>query len=181
MVNTIESFKIEKGVADNLEQLICSDNFPWYFNVNTVGNDEGKISHNKNYDGFQFVHGLYHNHVPTSMFFDNIVLPLTSFRELQFAFYQRIKLNLNLKSHSEYIHLPIHIDSKIPSFTSMIYYVNDSDGDTLFFDKQNNIIERVTPEKGKVIWFKSNISHAAQNPVKNSKRVIVNFVGIQNV
>jgi hypothetical protein len=181
MVSVIKSFKIEKNVADNLEQLICSNTFPWYFNDVTVYNVEGKINHNENYDGFQFVHGLYRDQVPTSTFFNNIVPVLTSFKELQFEYFKRIKLNLNLKSHNEYVHLPIHIDISPSIFTSMIYYVNDSDGDTLFFDKQNNIIERVSPEKGKVIYFRSNIPHAAQNPVKNNKRVIINFIGIQNV
>ncbi len=181
MDSIIDSFKIKKNVADNLEQLICSDVFPWYFNNETVGNDKGKINHNENYDGFQFVHGLYRNQVPTSPFFNDIIPVLTSFKQLQFEYFKRIKLNLNLKSHNEYVHLPIHIDIEHSIFTSMIYYVNDSDGDTLFFDKQNNIIERVSPEKGKVIYFKSNIPHAAENPVKNIKRIIINFLGIRNV
>lgn len=181
MADTIETFKVHSDISNKLEQLICSEQFPWYFNTNTVGNDIGRVSSENNFEGFQFVHGLYRDHVPQSGFFNDIVPVLTDIKEMQFEFFNRIKLNLNLRSHTEYVHLPVHVDTHNPKYTSMIYYVNDSDGDTLFFDNNNTIIERVTPEKGKVIFFKSNIPHAAQNPIKNEKRIIINFTGLRNV
>ena len=181
MDNTVESFYIEKNVSDQLEELICSSFFPWYYNDATVGNDKCRIHSNSEYNGFQLIHGLYKDHVPVSSYFNEIVPPLTSFKELQFESYTRIKINLNVKTHNEYVHLPIHKDVYNPIYTSMIYYVNNSDGDTLFFDDHNNIINRVTPEKGKVVIFRSNIPHAAEAPVKNKNRIIINFIGLRYI
>ena len=43
---------------------------------------------------------------------------------------------------------------------SFIYYVNNSDGNTYFFNKDNEIIESVEPREGRAVMFDSNISHA---------------------
>ena len=59
---------------------------------------------------------------------------------------------------------------------TLLYYVNDSDGDTLFFDNDLNITKRVTPKKNRAILFDSNMLHAGANPIKNETRIVINII-----
>ena len=83
---------------------------------------------------------------------------------------------------------PLHIDLGTPHL-SFIYYVKDSDGDTLFVNKKfgpnvddslvykiedYDIIKRVTPKKGRVAIFDGWQYHTAEQP-KNNVRCIANF------
>jgi hypothetical protein len=71
-------------------------------------------------------------------------------------------------------HYAPHVDYP-GEHTVCIYYVNDADGDTVFFDKAGkNIIQRVTPKKGRVVLFDGKILHGGGIP-KNGPRCIVNF------
>ena len=68
-------------------------------------------------------------------------------------------------------HAP-HTDLDYPH-TSLIYYVNDSDGDTVFFDG-DKIVESVTPKKGRCVIFDGLIPHGAGIPSKGP-RCIINY------
>ena len=68
-----------------------------------------------------------------------------------------------------------HIDIRDSKHIGLIYYVNDSDGDTFLFDDKLNIKERVTPKKGRVLIFNGHILHSAGHPINNSKRIVINF------
>ena len=59
--------------------------------------------------------------------------------------------------------------------TVVLYYVNDSDGDTKFFNKDFELIKRVSPKKGKVVIFHSNTLHTSSNPIESPYRMVVNF------
>ena len=69
-------------------------------------------------------------------------------------------------------HAP-HTDLHYPH-TSLIYYVNDADGDTVFFDDDNYIVEKVKPKKGRCVIFDGLIPHGAGIP-SNGPRCIVNY------
>ena len=64
-----------------------------------------------------------------------------------------------------------------------IYYVNDSDGDTLIFENDYTgedpgplrILKRVTPKAGTLIIFPSKLYHASSSPTKG-KRSVINFI-----
>ena len=68
-----------------------------------------------------------------------------------------------------------HVDNFEPHLV-ILYYVNDSDGDTFFFGKDINdgISRRITPKKNRAIIFDGLIYHAGSLPTAN-KRVILNF------
>ena len=57
----------------------------------------------------------------------------------------------------------------------VLYYVNDADGDTVFFDNNNNnIIKSVSPKKGRAVSFDGSILHGGGIPTKGP-RCIVNY------
>lgn len=71
----------------------------------------------------------------------------------------------------------------------MIYYVNDSDGDTFFEESFKNhkelndakfldnltIYRRVSPKKGRVVLFRSDFIHAGSHPKENETRIVLNY------
>lgn len=70
-------------------------------------------------------------------------------------------------------HYAPHVD--IPGkHTVVIYYVNDADGPTVFFDKAGKIVKSVEPKKGRVVIFDGEILHGGGIP-KQGPRCLVNF------
>ena len=83
----------------------------------------------------------------------------------------------------EFIHDP-HIDFDFPHIAS-IYYVNDSDGDTIFYNQKtydtNQIdnldlqeYKRVTPKANRLVIFEGDIVHTGSSPVNSKKRILIN-------
>jgi hypothetical protein len=79
-----------------------------------------------------------------------------------------------------------HIDATYPHLV-FLYYVNDSDGDTVLFKKETpwetNLeygeekfteIQRITPKQGRCIAFDGSIYHASCSP-SITKRCVINF------
>jgi len=58
--------------------------------------------------------------------------------------------------------------------TTILYYVNDTDGDTFFFDNDYNIVESITPRKGRIVVFDGSQIHASSSP-SDEIRVVVNI------
>ena len=94
------------------------------------------------------------------------------FPNLQNILFARIFLTVPYETKMTH-HAP-HVDLNIPH-TSLIYYVNDADGDTLFFDEDYETqIDSVTPKKGRAVLFNGLIPHAAGIPTAGP-RCIVNY------
>jgi len=167
---------IPKELQDKLSEEILSVNFPWYFNDSTLGDYvEGVDS------GFQFVHTVFDNGNITSTIFESLKPILQSFEEhtsFQIKHIVRIKINLLTRltdtSNQNVIHTDIAKDSPCTSVVSLVYYVMDSDGDTIVYD-ENDIIT-CSPKKGTGFYFESIKDHRATNPVLNQRRIVINFV-----
>lgn len=69
-----------------------------------------------------------------------------------------------------------HPDHRDPSFKTCLYYVNDSDGDTLFFDDKDKCIARTPPVKGTGIVYPSSVVHAGSTPIEHETRVVINMI-----
>jgi hypothetical protein len=70
-------------------------------------------------------------------------------------------------------HMEPHVDYHFPHDV-VLYYVNDADGDTVFYNNQGQVIKRVTPKKGRLVMFDGLTLHSGGIP-KNGPRCIVNF------
>ena len=65
------------------------------------------------------------------------------------------------------------------NFFVVLYYVCDSDGDTIIYNEtkesdQYTIKQRVTPKQGRVVIFDGLLMHTAEQPLNNT-RCIVNY------
>ena len=91
----------------------------------------------------------------------------------------RIKANLNFPpiNYPENHHYCTHVDlPREYNAITCIYYVNDCDGDTLFFSEDGKTeINRVSPKKGKLVYFDSKIPHAGCPPRNSTTKCVINF------
>ena len=102
-------------------------------------------------------------------------------------YYFRLKFNLltnNYLMTKDKYNTP-HIDNKYVNSYSMIYYVNDSDGDTIIFNETCNdetmtrpdkltIKQRIEPKKNRAVLFRGNYFHTSSNPMNNETRIVLN-------
>lgn len=97
----------------------------------------------------------------------------------------RVKFNLLLKQKlGDHYNQP-HVDIPAPTY-SMVYYLNDSDGDTVLFNEKYSpdnkepitltVKQRISPKKNRAVIFESNRYHASSNPQIADNRFVLNWI-----
>ena len=162
---------LEKLILDNKE-------FKWTFFTDSVYPDTDKL--------FQFIHFVNLDGEAISPYNDDIMKLLGYFElktGLKVKRVNRIKVNLLTRrdvteeDNNKGMHRDLYDDEDSKNYISMVYYVNDSDGDTIVFDEDfKTVLERCSPESGTAIWFKSSKLHTATIPKFTDVRVVINFV-----
>ena len=95
----------------------------------------------------------------------------------------RVKCNLLTQGTSDGYH-SVHIDQNFPHKV-FLYYISNSDGDTVFFDRSwepNSAIEqkdlkeelRVSPKRGRGVVFDGLQYHCSTSPIKSKFRAVIN-------
>ena len=94
----------------------------------------------------------------------------------------RIKANiLNKTNKKDHIHPP-HTDMNIPHMV-LLYYVNDSDGNTIIFNEKYcfeetpilTIDKVITPKAGSAILFDGLTYHSSSSPKNTKERIVLNI------
>jgi hypothetical protein len=185
----IKRIEIDSEYADVLSELVLDSNFNWYWNDGTLEQNQKTykssnicVIDSKTKDIPQFSHSVLlgsdvmspHYHFFTEMV-RHIEPHIGKVKRIV-----RIKLNLITKDSgypAGFYNAP-HIDYIGDNILSFIYYVNDSDGDTFFFNKNDDtleVTERISPKKGSLVYFDSTTVHAGSAPKNNDLRCVVNF------
>jgi hypothetical protein len=94
----------------------------------------------------------------------------------------RFKINLVLQDftfQSNQYNIP-HVDTSKPGEKVLLYYVNDSDGDTILFDQFKGdtnltINQRISPKQGRAVLFEANRYHAGCSPRLHKTRYAINI------
>ena len=194
MIKVIDNY-LPKEYVDDIEKLFLkpeehsSSEINWYYNDYTASKDADylkRIKDNKHFfDSYQFTHIFYNMGEKNSSYFDKIIKILED-TKINWKRIERIKANFttNLTNRKPGDIVVPHQDIKPNSdyyknkkAISMIYYVHDTDGDTVFYDDEcKKITKKVKPKKGRVVIFDSLIFHSYMRPVKSDKRVVINFI-----
>ena len=104
----------------------------------------------------------------------------------------RLRLTFQHADRNEFLFNKPHTDvfEFDQPYKTLVYYINDSDGDTFIFDKfinkENNldnvlkdidkkIIFQNTPKQGDAIYFDGHQYHAGNSPIKYKHRYVINF------
>jgi hypothetical protein len=186
---------LDPKVQDQIEQVFLSPGFPWSFydNLNTNLPPEKRddtipptmIFDDTQYaDYFGFGHLIFPTPDQLSPWISAPKLILETFVNkfrLRPTRVVRIKANLLTRTHlANPLPFRPHVDLPFPH-TVVIYYVNDSDGDTLLlenrFPNRDNpkVARRISPKKGRAILFDGEHYHAGSLPTQYDTRVVINF------
>jgi len=143
--------------ANELEKLLTSDYFPWFYVQGIVFKGE---------NNFQFTHMFYSESVINSTFF-NYIRPILKI--LNPVSIIKIKANLLTKDTKITEHT-MHVDVTTKGAKTAIYYVNTNNGYTKFINKTI-----VNSEKNKLVIFDSQIPHTGTTCTNQNHRIVLNF------
>jgi len=193
MIKVVENV-IEKQYQDELENVFLSADFSWFLNRKTAtpGSDRTWFDAPSVFDSLQFTHTIVRDGSISSNIFNTLTKLCNNIaiKESIHTFnMHRVKANLTMpqQDFKKGMYKPPHTDTHESNCITAIYYVNDSDGDTLFFDshekmQENNdftILKTVSPKKGSLVYFPSNIVHSSEYPVNSLMRCVINFNFLQ--
>ncbi len=173
---------------DILESELLKETFPWSYAPYTVEPDSNEgIEEFLKFDDIPLIsHQLVTSGRVVSDYFGPIIgtcglEKLIQDHELT-GDVIRAQINLFLKRDKEVCPCP-HIDvNKTPHF-GVLYYINDADGDTIFYNKSEYDVDlegltewrRESPKRGDVLIFDGRIYHSPTCPTKSSHRLSLNF------
>jgi hypothetical protein len=187
---------IPKSFQDDIEHTIGAPGFPWFYGAATnysVASESGFVPLDNVIDLNsqecpQFTHVMRLQGKNTSEF-DKLVYPLVYFMEPHIGKpveVVRIKANLLYTNPNfpDNCYNPPHTDEIKPNFKSVVYYINDSDGDTILFNEKFNgsritdvsVASRSSPKKGNFFVFDSTQFHASTPPRITTRRMVINFI-----
>ena len=167
-------------IANQIEYLTLGKEniFPWFYSTS--------LTFDENQKDFKFEPGIKHliynkEHKHYSKFIFHLSYPLYSFCLKENFLLQRvfqIRSFCHLPTPDPKPDWPPHTDQNYDHYV-LLYYINDSEGDTILLedDKKTEII-RVTPKKGRMVFFDGSIPHCNGTSTKLSRAVInINMLG----
>ena len=182
---------------DDLDRTLNEPTFPYYFTSTINQNYKSKDYLDKKVtDAPGWTHLVYNPETQTEwsdLFFK--IKPMLFFleRRMNISVNEilriRIRRTTQFPGHTLDNYNPPHIDLKDHpvDYYSMVYYVDETDGDTVLFKnvwnsdvdsvmyEQGDVLARVPPKKGRAVFFKGLIFHSGNCPVNFVKRTIINF------
>jgi hypothetical protein len=182
---------IKPRIQNELEALLTGGNFPYFYSSESCvptgykedENEDDRLTGSllvdeNTIEAPQFMHMLVTDGSINSNSYNNVSPILNKVVDILDGdyFVAKCKVNMNLadvRFEGKY-HTP-HIDNGFENQVTAIYYVNDSDGDTFFFDDSGKITKRVTPKKGTLVMWKGKVFHAKSSPIKTTSRVVINI------
>lgn len=160
---------------DKFHKMVMGTTFNWHWNAENI------IPDTPDEDIFQLTHVFYLKRKVWSPYYPIAAMIVGFFVErtgIKVKRIVRIKANLipNIAHEPEQLKNLEHSDiepEKEGNYISMVYYVMDSDGDTVMLDGSG---VTSAPIKGNAIWFNSKSRHRSTVPTQHKRRVVINFI-----
>ena len=184
-LNSIDEQKVYDTLTD--------PKFIWKFNDNTTVVEHGGVfidQYTKTVNQYIKLAYSFNNFgSPCSSLYGVAELTVKRLEEITgenyFSRLHRIKANMLLiqDDHNypyNFYNTP-HVDIIGQDSISLLYYVNDSDGDTFMFNESESFTgdslslqHREPPERNKAVLFDSSKFHCSSSPRKHDKRIVIN-------
>lgn len=179
MIKVIDNL-VPKSLADQLEEGFTHDDTEWNLQKGCGGDYGVQFTGDQIKDTHQMYHSLVSDDQPKSTL-TSLSLCVMFFLDEKFGIFpkelSRVKANLLFPLiDGQGTYHPPHRDKEFDNYMSLVYYVNDSDGPTRFFDMNGNVIQEVLPKKGRAVLFPSTFIHASSCPTNFDKRIVINYV-----
>ena len=172
---------VSEDYQNEIEEYFNSDSIPW------IKNPKSESIRLYNYR-YQYHFGYADNILDpkASKFVKDIVQSFEKktnieIEKIKTTLVQRLDKSITLDNEfKKTIHTdikPYQFDFKVTdNHLTIIYYINNSDGDLSAVNSYYHVIESYTPQKGSVCYFDSRILHGATNPIINETRMSL-FIG----
>lgn len=174
---------------EEIQKILEDADFGWYFQKNTVTGIP-----QKNYDSFYGFRHLFVNDGNVNSIFGPYIIPVVHHisdaingkTDKIINIYSNMVLKKNhIIDENEWRNLSVHNDgffelekNGFERWTAILY-IDDSDGDTVFFekDKSGKLLElfRQEPQANTVVVFPSRILHSPGLPYKSFMRRVLNI------
>jgi len=159
-------------LVDIVENVVLVNaNLPFNYNEN--------LTFPRNHPSFSFKPGINHTFILYQQqkyppfFFNNILYNFCVYKGIVIDKIIAGRVFIDFPTPSPKLDWPPHQDLDSPHWVCL-YYVNDSEGDTVFFDDSKKEIKRVSPKKGRIAFFDGTIYHAG-TPSETNSRAVINF------
>jgi hypothetical protein len=158
IIDNAISKKDQKFLVDTI---VDNKYFSWFFGKD-VTRENGKqkrhcfthnfvVNGNKNSEALDVVQPLFNKYIKNKI--------------INFKTILQLPLNISTKTYDT-----PHKDIKTPH-TVYLYYVLDSDGETVLF-KNKKIFKKIKPKKGRLVIFEGEVLHTAYQPKKNIRCIL---------
>jgi len=182
---------LDKDNFQKLQNFFMSADFPWYFVPNVSLPPGSIVEDTLAVETYGFNHTIYDNETGNRSFvFENMPIIIETFEN---KIGQKVKELLRIRMSMKHpiqnfteknYNLP-HVDYPFPHST-LIFYVNDSDGDTRVFDQYHTDLEpdpkyfttklRIKPKANRMLFLQNGLNfHTASNPFQFDRRVVLNL------
>ncbi len=183
---------IPKAYQDLVESELGSPEMLWTYQEEVA---RGASAFATSFGGFSHMAYLAQENEPSVSPLSSLLLPILFVfcekAKLEFRALLRIRIGLFTRTPGSAPHHNPHVDFSQPHRTA-VYYVNDSDGDTVIFNEslddvsledsaafanagRFSIAGSVPPKKGKMACFDGRFYHASAYPTESAKRIAVTF------
>lgn len=178
MIQVYDHF-LSKEDENFIESQVTDAYFPWYLKNETVKFNNEFANDNRFVDFPWLSHQTHTNGKENSSCLEipnKIVKTLNDKFNIAYKELKQCRFNLVFKDDDDR-KSPPHYDFYDDNIDTMIYYVNDSDGNTMFYadEKANTVLKEVEPKKGRIVIFSSKTLHAATRPKEHDIRIVINF------
>lgn len=196
----IKENALSPSIFNGLLKIVSMPDFPWFYVPNS---SYVKDDHHNDMQAQSFFHMAIYDCEQSSKaapYCEFAIMSILDSLGIEVDFIQRARFALIPLNPSPYVHTP-HVDHWFPHTTGLLY-LNDSDGDTIFYneryqhdlvksdDKNDDVVqryyyevlkenvtemERVPPKANKVVIFDGHQFHASSAPISTQKRLVLNF------
>lgn len=173
-----------------LYDAVMSNGFPWFYTPYvSLPPGEHDFNDPMAVETLGWYHLLYDNTDGSGSRYYDLFIEFFEELEIRFGYTkdQLLRARLSLKTPKpgftkEHYNLP-HIDYNFPHIV-LLYYINDSDGDTRMFNEfftgfpapsNFTVQQTVKPVANRLVIFDGRQYHTAANPIDTDRRVIFNL------
>ena len=161
--------------------LMAGPTFNWWYSDNSSFRIQKDHPDSTNFSEYGFSHKFWDSEKgpnPSESFIQPLLFQILDVTDCDFII--RARADMVTWSKEEFIHLA-HRDFAVPN-TASVFYVNESDGDTIFYNVNPNDnsngevdnLERVSPKANRLVLFDGNLVHTGCSPTKHKNRILIN-------
>lgn len=181
---------------NKLADFVLGPKFPWFYGeyVSINPKEAENIKDPLAKETWGFHHIVFEKQYSIKSFTYELLEPLFEKIDIKLGLGKskllRVRMSVKFQKQeftTENYNIP-HVDYFFPHET-IIFYLNDSDGDTRIFNEWSTFTgkgipigpevyttqTRITPKANRLLWFNGLQYHTASNPIESNRRAIINI------